>query len=216
MTAITLTINAPSTKAVSTTIDAPSARDVTPQSLEMIAKVVRALTGLQSDEIKCLADQLEANCQAPKSRKAENGLAAKLGANKISEEKQRALELAAIKNFFEWRQELLKDSLTAPQVAKLLNTSRQTPHDRRKNNTLVAVQDNGVWKYPHWQFDPNGPDGVIAGLPDVLKALDIPDFSKISWLVRPNPALDGLTPIEALKRGYKDEVITEARTVGVI
>ena len=102
-------------------------------------------------------------------------------------------------------------------MAKLLNAkSRQTPHDRRKNNGLVAVEDNGVWKFPCWQFDPLGPDGVIAGLPDVLKALDVPDFSKISWLTQSNPALDGLTPVEALKRGCKDDVIAEARTVGVI
>lgn len=97
----------------------------------------------------------------------------------------------------------------------MLNTTRQTPHDRLKKNSLIAVQDNGVWKFPTWQFDPQGPDGVIAGLPDVLNALNVPAMSKISWLTRHNKALNGLTPIEALKSGQKEEVIAEACSVGV-
>ncbi|WP_017318272.1 hypothetical protein [Mastigocladopsis repens] len=218
MTAITLSYtDQDSTKPVTTTIYSRSTKAVTPQRLQLIAKVVKALSCLPQDEIKCLADQLEMTHDKPKSSHNNTDLAAKLGVDPISEDEQRELELAALKNYFEWRQELLKDSFSASEVAKLLGAkSRQTPHDRRKNNSLVAVEDNGVWKFPRWQFDPHGSDGVIDGLPDVLKALKVPALSQISWLNRRNPALNGLTPVQALKHGQKDDVIAQARAVGVI
>ncbi|MEO0969962.1 MAG: DNA-binding protein [Cyanobacteria bacterium J06639_18] len=143
-------------------------------------------------------------------------LAAKLGADRISSEENYSLEKTALFNFFKWRQELLQDSLSAPEVAALLNTSRQTPHDRLKKNTLIAVQDEGKWKFPKWQFDHLGPDGVIDGLPDVLKTLKVPALSKISWLTKTNQELGGITPIAALQKGEKDRVIAEAKCVGII
>ncbi|QIR38744.1 hypothetical protein HCG51_19935 [Tolypothrix sp. PCC 7910] len=201
---------------INVTIDAPTGKYVK-QALELIAREFQDyLNSLQPEEIKCLAERLTPTNIKPKYSQAEINFAAKLGANLISDEERSKLELAALTKNFKWRQELLKSSLTAPQVADLLNTTRQTPHDRLKKNSLIAIQDNGVWKFPTWQFDPEGPDGVIAGLPDVLKALNVPALSKISWLTKPNIALNGLTPIEALKFGQIDDVIAAARTVGVL
>lgn len=125
------------------------------------------------------------------------------------------LELETLQRYFERRRELLSNSFTAPQVAKLLGTSRQTPHDRIKNKSLLAVRDNGVWKFPIWQFDAEGVDGVIDGLPEVLKNLSInSEFAKLNWFMRPLPVLDGLTPVEALKQGLKTRVIAEAMGLG--
>jgi hypothetical protein len=183
---------------------------------ELIEQAAKALNRLSTGEIEYWVSRIK-NTPMPMISKAENDLAAKLGVEPISEEEQRELENEAFKDFFGWRQQILSDCYTASEVAHLLGAkSRQTPHDRRRNQSLVAIQDNGVWKFPKWQFDPTGPHGVIPGLPDVLKALDVPDFSKISWLIQPNPALDGLTPVEALKKGRKNAVIAEAQTVGVI
>jgi Protein of unknown function (DUF2384) len=202
---------------INVSIDAPSGKYVMQQALERIAiEFEDYLNSLQPEEIKSLAERLTPTNTKPKYSQAEIKFAAKLGADKISDEEHSKLELAALTRNFKWRQELLKSSLTAPQVADLLNTTRQTPHDRLKKNSLIAVQDNGVWKFPTWQFDPEGPDGVVTGIPDVLKALNVPALSKISWLTRPNNALNGLTPIEALKFGQIDDVIAEARTVGVV
>lgn len=202
---------------INVSIDAPSAKYVMQQALERIAiEFEDYLNSLQPEEIKCLAERLTPTNTKPKYSQAELNFAAKLGADQISDEEHIKLELAALTRNFKWRQELLKSSLTAPQVADLLNTTRQTPHDRLKKSSLIAVQDNGVWKFPTWQFDPEGPDGVIAGLPDVLKALNVPALSKISWLTRPNNALNGLTPIEALKFGQIDDVIAEAKTVEIL
>jgi len=202
---------------INVTIDASCEKDVMQQALLTIARGFQDyLNSLHPDEIENLAEQLYTTCKTSKYSKAESDFAAKLGANKISNQERGRLEFTALARNFKWRQELLRDSLSASQVAEMLNTTRQTPHDRLKKNSLVAVQDNGVWKFPTWQFDPQGPDGVIAGLPDVLKALNVPAMSKISWLTRPNKALNRLTPVEALKGGQKDEVIGAARSVGVL
>ncbi|KAB8318008.1 hypothetical protein SD81_022560 [Tolypothrix campylonemoides VB511288] len=217
MNAITLTLDAPQTRTITKQIPARSAKPVTQHRLELIAKAVQALNCLPSDQIKNLVEQIEISCTKPKTSEAEEDLAAKLGVDPITDEEARQLENAALENFFEWRQELLKDSYTALEVAKLLGTkSRQTPHDRLKKNCLVGIQDNGMWKFPKWQFDPTGPNGVIAGLPEVLKALDVDNFSKMSWLTQPNSVFHGLSPIQALKRGQKEMVIAEARAVGVL
>jgi hypothetical protein len=131
-----------------------------------------------------------------------------------SDEEKIKLEMESLFQYFQKRKQLLAGSLTAPQVAELLGTSRQTPHDRLKKRSLLAVLDNGALRFPLWQFDPEGPDGAIAGLPEVLKTLEASDFAKLNWLVRPNPLLDGLTPVQALKQGDRERVIQEAASVG--
>jgi hypothetical protein len=95
-----------------------------------------------------------------------------------------------------------------------LGTSRQTPHDRVSSQTLLAIRNNGKLCFPSWQFDPEGSDGVIEGLPAVLKTLEISDYAKLNWLTRLNPYLDGQTPIQALKVGQKERVLAEASAVG--
>ncbi len=41
---------------------------------------------------------------------------------------------------------------------------------------------------------------------EVLKALHMSDFAKLSWLMRPLPNLEGLTPVEVLKQGGIDKL----------
>ncbi|NBD17169.1 MAG: DUF2384 domain-containing protein [Cyanobacteria bacterium] len=114
---------------------------------------------------------------------------------------------------FQRRRELLEGAFTASEVAKkLLGTSRQTPHDRVRSQTLLAIRDNGKLYFPYWQFDPEGSDGLVEGFPEVIKALQLSDYARMVWLTRPNPYLDNLTPIEALKQGKKEQVIEQARS----
>jgi hypothetical protein len=124
------------------------------------------------------------------------------------------LEMETLFKHFQHRRQLLESSLTAVQVAQLLGTSRQTPHDRVSSQTLLAIRDNGKLCFPSWQFDPAGADGVIDGFPAVLKALEISDYAKLNWLTRLNPYLDGQTPIQSLKAGQKERVLAEASAVG--
>lgn len=137
-----------------------------------------------------------------------------LAGRTFTHEERIQLEMDSLFHYFQQRRQLLDGALTTSRVAGLLGTSRQTPHDRVKARTLLGVLDSGVLRFPAWQFDPEGPDGVVDGLPDVLRALKVSDFAKLNWLVRPNPFLEGLTPVQALKQGHKGRVIQEATGVG--
>ncbi len=98
-----------------------------------------------------------------------------------------ALRFETLVRSFARREELLQDSLTAPEVAKLLHVSRQTPHDRIENGRLLAVFDRGALRFPTWQFDPDGPDGVVFERasdalrcpPDHILRVDDPDLRTI-------------------------------------
>ena len=106
------------------------------------------------------------------------------------------------------------------QVWKVVGCkTRQTVHDRRKAGTLLGVMERGVWKFPFWQFDANGPAGVVASLPAVLKALGqyapVSPLQKASFLIQPSPYFGGHSALQALKRGRVDDVVALARGVGV-
>lgn len=93
-----------------------------------------------------------------------------------------------------------------------------TVHDRCKAGTLLGLKDNGVYKFPLWEFDPEGDNGVIEGLPEILKTLSISNFAKLNWLTKPLRAFDHQTPVEVLKRGDREDIedlLIEARGVGV-
>lgn len=186
------------------------------QAAQRIVKSMQALFDrLHPEDYERVAAQLEAATRERSADSPKSALAASFAGREYTAEETLTLEFTALMQYFEWRRSLLHESLTAPQVARLLGTSRQTPHDRLKNGTLLAILDKGVWRFPIWQFDPEGADGVIPGLPQVLAALNLPTLSKISWLIRPNPFLDGLKPIEALKQGQLERTIVEARGAGV-
>lgn len=126
-----------------------------------------------------------------------------------------ALELRSLQQRFQLRRKVLSRSISADQVAELLQTrSRQTSHDRAKAGTLLAIRDNGRLRFPLCQFDPEGPDGVVSGLDEVLKALQLSPLAKAAWLERPHPALDGQKPLERLKQGELSEVLAVARRAG--
>jgi hypothetical protein len=118
---------------------------------------------------------------------------------------------------FAERHELLQDALSVTEVSELLRVGRQTPHDRVKAGRLLAVKDKGRLLFPEWQFDPDGPDGVIQSLPEVLHALQGPisPLGKVRWFVLPKPLLGGRTPIEALRAGDVREATLEAASVGL-
>jgi hypothetical protein len=133
----------------------------------------------------------------------------------FSPEEKVRVELTALAQSFELRRSLLEGALSAPETARLLGVSRQTPHDRAKANTLLGIPDGGAWKFPAWQFDAESPDGVIPGLPAVLKALGsyvpVSALQKAAWLTRRNAALGGRTPLQALRDGEVENVVEEAQ-----
>lgn len=125
-----------------------------------------------------------------------------------------ALEAQAQVDGLARRRELLADALTASQVAALLSVSRQMVQDRWQNGALLGVIDDGALRFPVWQFDAAGPDGVIEGLPEVVRALATPPLSKIAWMLRPHLALDNHTPLQSLQAGELSRVLQLARALG--
>lgn len=168
------------------------------------------------EDLESVSSRIERALESPEVPEGRGELVAQLtGGREYGRQERSALEMATLARSFKRRKELLEGALTAPQVADLLDTTRQTPHDRVKSGTLLAVLDRGVWRFPVWQFDPEGPDGVIEGLPDVLQTLHTSSLAKASWLVRPNQYLEGRTPLETLKEGLREPVKSAAETVGV-
>lgn len=202
-----------------------SSADIEKRALELLSReegkqafVHLLLQGLGPEELSILARQLlfsypDSDSDA-ESKSGDDGFGRRIGVREYSKDEQTSLELASLVQMFAYRKRILQDSLSASQVAKMLGVSRQTPHDRVKAGLLLGVLDNNVMKLPAWQFDADGPNGVVQGLPEVLAALNCGAFAKISWLASPNNIFDGLRPIEALKKGLVAEVLHEAQAVG--
>jgi hypothetical protein len=147
---------------------------------------------------------------------AEKELAKKIAGKDYVEGRSLELELANLERYYQRRRELLEGSITSSKVVELLGCqNRATVRDRRLANTLLGIKDGGVYKYPLWQFDPEGDDGVIDGLPEVLSALDVSDFIKLNWFNKPHLAFSGQTPIEILKQGKVKTLVREAMAVGI-
>lgn len=178
------------------------------------AQYLETFQALTPSEQKVVTQALEQVTTVEAVDPAADALANAITGKSFSRQERIQLEMETLSKHFQHRRQLLESSLTAVQVAQLLGTSRQTPHDRVSSQTLLAIRDNGKLCFPSWQFDPAGSDGVIEGLPTVLKALEISDYAKLNWLTRINPYLDGQTPIEALKAGQKERVLAEASAVG--
>jgi hypothetical protein len=124
-----------------------------------------------------------------------------------------AAQRANLMRGFALRRQVLQDSLTAAEVADLLGAaSRQTPHDRAGAGSLLAIRDGGKLRFPIWQFDPEGPDGVIDGLPQVIAELPRQaPLARIVWFITPKRQLQDRAPLELLRAGDIELVVAEAR-----
>ena len=122
-----------------------------------------------------------------------------------------------ILNSFKLRRKLLENTVDVNKVMEIMNySSRQAPLNRLKNNTLIAIKDNEKWQFPLWQFDVNGSQGVVEGLPLILKTLNCSNLAKVSWLSNPSPYFQGSSPIQMLKKGEFDRVYDLAQMVGEV
>ncbi len=190
---------------------------VTPKSRArdaVLARMKTRLDHLRAEEVIEIAERIADTLE--ETPQASSPVVSMLSGNRtFSPTARAALEYQVLMRSFERRRHLLADSITAPKVAALLATSRQTPHDRLGGGTLLAVKDGGVQKFPLWQFDPDGEDGIVQGLPAVLKALHVSPLAKVSWLTRPNAMLDGEMPLALLKAGETERVLRVASAVGI-
>ncbi len=179
-----------------------------------VAAMERLFALLDPAEVAAAAVAAAAGAEAGVSADAERARIEHLLVGRTFTPGERAqLRAETLAHAFAFRRALLVDALTAPEVGRRLGVSRQTPHDRARADVFLAVRDRGAWRFPTWQFDPDGPDGVVARFPEVLRALyRLSDVAKASWLATPNPVLDGRRPIDAL-RTDPDSVIDQAMGV---
>lgn len=210
-------------------VQGPSGSRVSSVALRRDSALERTTLALQTlkrqatpELLESFASHLERAVQPVKTRpksgeeqERADFIAELLGGETWSPSEAATLEAEAMADHFARRRELLAGALTASQVADRLGSSRQTPHDRLRSGSLLGVMDNGALRFPAWQFDGMGPDGVVEGLPEVVRALSIPVFSKIGWMVRPHSTLDGQTPLQLLQAGELGRVLQVARAVGV-
>lgn len=196
-------------KTIQRKIDIPKSK--LPAAEAIVEHLATLIATADREHLESIARSLE----PVKITEAEEALAKELAGSDYTSEKMWHLELANLQKYYQRRHSLLTGAISASLVAELLGfQSRQTPHDRVKNNRLLAVKDNGVYKFPLSQFDPSGADGTLDGLPEVLEALEnVSSFTKLNWLSLPNSVFNGSTPWEMLKRGEVERVVIEARAV---
>lgn len=99
-------------------------------------------------------------------------------------------------------------SLTPADVAELLGRSERSVSE--DGGLLRLRRSDGRLAYPTFQFD--GPRQV-PGVAQVVRALDgvLQPRAIAAWLTGIQPALDGRRPIDALRDGDIDAVVTLAR-----
>jgi hypothetical protein len=99
--------------------------------------------------------------------------------------------------------------LTRSTVARLLGKSEQAV---AQDGRLLSYRNgDGRIAYPVVQFDGPRP---VAGLDTVMAVLTAggdDDLTVLAWLTAPKPALDGRSPIDALRSGEVDLVMRLAR-----
>jgi hypothetical protein len=94
-------------------------------------------------------------------------------------------------------------------AATILAISEQVVEERRKAGELIAVETGEGYRYPACQFTP---DGQVTGLSEVLTVMPIRhDWMRLEWLLVPDEALEGLSPLEALRVGRLEDVLDIAR-----
>ncbi len=102
--------------------------------------------------------------------------------------------------------------LTLQAVASLLNSPEHLAEERHKAGEIIAVRAGEDHGYPACQF---GPDGMLPGLSEALAVMPMrADWMRLEWLLVPDHALDGRSPLQALKAGRIEEVMDVARGQG--
>ena len=100
------------------------------------------------------------------------------------------------------KQKLIQEAgglLSVGEVAKVRGLSPQAIHKQRRARKLLSVPHGGEEKFPVVQFTEEGEP--VSGLGAVLQALHLTGaWGTLDFLLSPDDELDGLSPIETLKR----------------
>ncbi|EJC63768.1 hypothetical protein Rleg5DRAFT_0464 [Rhizobium leguminosarum bv. viciae WSM1455] len=107
----------------------------------------------------------------------------------------------------EHRQNLIEragGTMSAEDAGRILGISRQAVDKRRRAGTLLAVREGSDWRYPLCQLDQGE---VIAGISDVVRGFAAAGpWIALDFLLAPDTALGGRTPLQALRDGDREAV----------
>ncbi len=98
--------------------------------------------------------------------------------------------------------------LSAAEVGRALGISPQAVDKRRRGNRLLAVRVSSDWRYPAAQIGAYGE--VAPALPLVLQDASVvgrSGWTLLDFLLAPDDALGGLTPLESLRRGGAEATV---------
>jgi Helix-turn-helix domain len=109
------------------------------------------------------------------------------------------------------REAILKQCVSAAEAAELTGRSRQALERLRREGRLLALRKGNQWRYPKWQFDADSPGGILPGLEEVMRTLDLSPMGTAFWLLEPYERLGGSPPIELLRRHRAEPVIQLAQ-----
>lgn len=116
------------------------------------------------------------------------------------------------------KQRLIQEAgglLSVGEVARVRGLTPQAIHKQRRSRKLLSVPYGGEEKFPAIQFTDEGQP--VPGLSAVLHALHLEGaWGTLDFLLSPDDELDGLSPIETLKRHPEklEEVVRLASTQG--
>jgi hypothetical protein len=102
-------------------------------------------------------------------------------------------------------------SLSSEEVAELLGLKhRPSVAYKRQARELIAWRvTKGKWRYPRWQFTPNG---ILPGIKECLRALNIDGgFGAMIFFLSPRHSLKGKRPLDLLRQGRVQETVAVAQ-----
>ncbi len=114
----------------------------------------------------------------------------------------------------EHRARLLRQSVSAQDAGRLTGRSRQAVERQRRDGRILALRVGRRWRYPAWQFDTDGPGGLVPCLPEVVSHLHLSPAGAAYWLTRQRPELGGETPLRLLRRRKPEPVLRLAEQLG--
>ncbi len=132
----------------------------------------------------------------------------------LTEEEAVAAVLWADLEVKEHRALLLRESVSAAEAGRLTGRSRQAVERQRRDGRILALRVGRQWRYPAWQFDADGPGGLVPFFSEVVAHLFLSPAGAAAWLTTPRPELGDDTPLSRLKRRDAEPVLRLAEQLG--
>jgi len=101
--------------------------------------------------------------------------------------------------------------LTTAEAAELLDVSEEAVRKRIREGSLIGIRRGRGYMIPSVQIREGD---VVPGLSRVLRAMTIASpWARLSWLLNPEPRLDGRRPVDVLASGGDREAVESAASM---